>query len=70
LAIALDAAYGTDAYANLTTARFVAELLRLARGIDRSRYRKHARGPKKQQPKKKLPPRRHAATQRLLKPPE
>lgn len=70
LTIALDATYWTDAYGNLTTARFVAELLRLARGIDLSRYRKHPRGPKKQQPKKKLTPRRHAATQRLLKPPE
>lgn len=67
--IALDAAYWTRAYADLTTAQFVAELLRIARGINLSRYRKHPRGPKKEVQKKQRKT-QHAATHRLLKPPE
>jgi len=70
MAIALEAKCWTAAYARLTTAQFVAELLRIARGIDMSRYRKHPRGPKKRVTKKKTPIRQHAATQQLLKPPE
>lgn len=67
--VALDATYWTRAYASLSAAQFVAELLRIARGIDLTRYRKHPRGPKKGVQKK---PRKsqHAATQRLLKPPK
>jgi hypothetical protein len=69
LNIALDAAYWTRAYADLSEAQFVAELLRIASGVDIRRYQKHPRGPKKK-PAKKTPARQHTATQRLLKPPE
>jgi len=67
LTIAVPSTYWTKTYAGLTPAALAKDLLRIARAIKLSKYRKHKRGPKK---KTKKPPskkgRNHVSTARVL----
>ncbi len=55
-------------FGEMSTAEFVAELIRIASTATLSRYRKHPRGPKKPAPKKVYDPKRpHVSTARLIR---
>jgi hypothetical protein len=66
LLIAIPADYWTRNYAKLTPAQMAKQLVRLARQIDLSRYRKHKRGPQKPKPKLNKKHRGHVSTARIL----
>jgi Transposase DDE domain len=66
LSIAVVEEYWTRKYARLTPARLARELLRIARMVQLSRYRKHKRGPKKPVPKMNKKHRGHVSTARIL----
>lgn len=66
LLIAVPDHYWAKNYADLTPAQLAKELVRIARQIDLSRYRKHKRGPKKTKPPLNKKHRRHASTARIL----
>jgi hypothetical protein len=66
LEIALVDEYWIRHYANLTPARLARELVRIARLVQLSRYRKHKRGPKKPVPKMNKKHRGHVSTARIL----
>jgi hypothetical protein len=66
LLIAVPDKYWERTYAALTPAQMARKLVRLARQIDLSRYRKHKRGPKKPKPSLNKKHRSHASTARIL----
>ncbi len=66
LLIAIPAEYWTRKYAHLSPAQMAKHLVRMARQIDLSRYRKHKRGPKKPTPKLNKKHRGHVSTARIL----
>lgn len=66
LLIALGDEYWTRKYANLTPARLARELIRIAKTVELSRYRKHKRGPKKPTAKMNKQHRNHVSTARVL----
>lgn len=66
LTIALSEDYWHGTYAHLTPAEFAKELLRIARSINLSRYRKHKRGPKRPPPSMNKKNRNHVSTARVL----
>jgi hypothetical protein len=56
-----------DIFRTMSQKRFVATLVELAQGIDRSKYTKHGRGPKKPQPRKISGKKNHhVSTARIL----
>jgi IS4 transposase len=64
--IALPSAYWTKTYATLTPAALAQELVRIAKTIDLSRYRKHKRGPSKKTKPTNKKRRNHVSTFRVL----
>jgi len=66
LSIAVDNSYWTKTYAALTPGQLAKELLRIARSINLSRYRKHKRGPKKKTKPMSKKGRRHVSTAKIL----
>jgi hypothetical protein len=66
LEIAIADKYWTRNYANLTPARLARELIRIAKLVQLSRYRKHKRGPKKAVAKMNKKHRGHVSTARIL----
>jgi IS4 transposase len=66
LDLTLDDADWTKAYAELTPRQLARKLLRIAKGVNLSRYRKHPRGPKKPSPKMNKRKRNHVSTARIL----
>lgn len=66
LSIAVVDTYWTRKYAELTPLQLARELVRIAKSVDTSRYRKHKRGPKKPVPKMNKKNRGHVATARVL----
>lgn len=66
LEIAVVDAYWTRNYANLTPTRLARELIRIAKLVQLSRYRKHKRGPKKPVAKMNKKHRGHVSTARIL----
>jgi IS4 transposase len=66
LAIAVPSSYWRKHYASLTPAQMARELVRIARGVNLRRYRKHKRGPKKPAKKLNKKHRGHVSTARIL----
>lgn len=66
LLIAVANSYWTKTYASLTPGQLAKELLRIARSISLSRYRKHKRGPKKPTKPMSKKGRRHVSTAKIL----
>jgi hypothetical protein len=66
LTIAVPSSYWTKTYATLTPKQLANDLLRIARAIDLSRYRKHPRGPKKKKKPLNKQRRNHVSTARIL----
>jgi hypothetical protein len=66
LSIAVVDTYWTRKYAKLTPLQLTRELIRIAKLVQISRYRKHKRGPKKPVPKMNKKHRGHVATARVL----
>jgi hypothetical protein len=66
LSIAVQDSYWTRKYGALTPHQLARELVRIARLVDLTRYRKHKRGPKKPVPKMNKKHRGHVATARVL----
>lgn len=66
LTIALPEDYWAKHYASLTPKELAQELIRIAKPIKLSRYRKHKRGPKKKVPPFNKKQRPHIATARIL----
>lgn len=66
LSIAVVDEYWTRKYANLKPAQLARELIRIAKKVQISRYRKHKRGPKKPVPKMNKKHRGHVSTARIL----
>ena len=66
LSIAVADTYWTRKYAKITPLQLARELLRIAKLVPLSRYRKHKRGPKKPVPKLNKKNRSHVATARVL----
>jgi hypothetical protein len=64
--IAIPATYWKQRYADLSPAQMAKELLRIAKTVKLSRYRKHKRGPKKPKPKLNKRHRNHVSTARIL----
>jgi len=66
LSIAVADTYWSRKYAALTPLQLARELIRIAKLVQISRYRKHKRGPKKPVPKLNKKHRSHVATARVL----
>jgi IS4 transposase len=66
MTIALPSTYWTKTYATLTPAALAQELVRIAKTINLSRYRKHKRGPKKKTKPTNKKRRNHVSTFRVL----
>jgi hypothetical protein len=66
LTIAVTDEYWTDTYARLTPTQLARELIRIAKTVELSRYRKHKRGPKKPAKKMNKKRRNHVSTARVL----
>jgi hypothetical protein len=66
LSIAVVDTYWTRKYALLTPGRLAGELIRIAKLVELSRYRKHKRGPKKPKAKMNKKRRNHVSTARIL----
>jgi hypothetical protein len=64
--VAVPEDYWQTAYANLTPAQLARELVRIARLVNLSRYRKHKRGPKKPTQNQNKKRRNHVSTARVL----
>ena len=64
--IAVSSTYWTKYYANLTASQLARELVRIAKTVNLSRYRKHKRGPKKPPKKMNKTKRNHVSTARVL----
>jgi len=67
LLIAISDEYWQRTYAELTPAQLARSLIRIAKQINLTRYRKHKRGPKKPKPALNKKHRGHASTARILK---
>lgn len=66
LTIALPSDYWTKNYADLTPKELARELIRIAKTVNLSRYRKHKRGPKKKTKALNKKRRNHVSTARIL----
>lgn len=66
MTVAVPEDYWQTAYANLTPTQLARELVRIARLVNLSRYRKHKRGPKKPAEKHNKKRRNHVSTARVL----
>jgi Transposase DDE domain len=66
LTIALSEDYWRSTYAALTPTELARELLRIAKGVNLARYRKHKRGPKKTTQALSKKRRNHVSTARVL----
>jgi len=66
LEIAVSDKYWADKYATLTPAQLARELVRIAKTVKLSRYRKHKRGPKKPPTPMNKKRRNHVSTARVL----
>jgi len=67
MVIALPPSYWTKQFADLTPSQLAKELVRIAKNLSPSKYRKNKWSPKKKKKKKgKITPRKHASTARIL----
>jgi hypothetical protein len=66
MTIAIRESYWTKKYADLTPKQMACELIRIAKNVDPTRYRKHKRGPKKPPKKMNKTKRAHVSTARVL----
>jgi hypothetical protein len=66
LSIAVPDSYWTENYATLSAAQLARELVRIAKTVTLSRYRKHKRGPKKSAKTMNKKRRNHVSTARVL----
>ncbi|MDA1278188.1 MAG: transposase [Verrucomicrobia bacterium] len=64
--IVLEPAYWEERFANLTPRQMAKELIRIAKTIPQSKYRKNKWSPKKKKAKKTVTRRKHISTQRIL----
>lgn len=66
LTIALSSQYWSKTYGSLTPRELAQKLIRIAKTVNLSRYRKHKRGPKKPKPPMSKKRRNHVSTARVL----
>lgn len=64
--IVLEPAYWSERFADLTPSQMAKELIRIAKTIPQSKYRKHKWSPKKKKAKTKVTRRKHVSTQQIL----